>query len=49
MYYRNIKSKMGAACYEVWKTIVKKVGGSPNCWRDVGHLLGVTQDDLNVR
>ncbi|XP_037868324.1 uncharacterized protein LOC101741884 isoform X2 [Bombyx mori] len=47
LYYRNIKSKMGAACYEVWKTIVKKVGGSPNCWRDVGHLLGVTQDDLN--
>ncbi|KAG6440650.1 hypothetical protein O3G_MSEX001402 [Manduca sexta] len=47
LYYRHAKSKIGAACYEAWKTLVKKVGGTPNCWRDLGRLLGVTQDDLD--
>lgn len=47
LYYRNAKSKIGASCYEVWKTLVKRVGGTSNCWRDLGHLLGVTQDDLD--
>lgn len=48
LYYRNAKSKMGASCYEVWKTLVKRVGGTLNCWRDLGYLLGVNRDDLDV-
>ncbi|XP_045498382.1 uncharacterized protein LOC123696319 [Colias croceus] len=47
LYYRNAKSKMGMICYEAWKTMVKKIGGSPNTWRDLGYALGITQDDLN--
>ncbi|CAG4956319.1 unnamed protein product [Colias eurytheme] len=38
---------MGMICYEAWKTMVKKIGGSPNTWRDLGYALGITQDDLN--
>lgn len=47
LYYRNTESKMGAACYDAWRTLVKKVGGSPNCWRELGCILGVAHDDLN--
>ncbi|XP_072949084.1 uncharacterized protein [Epargyreus clarus] len=47
LYYRNAKSKMGAVCYDAWKTLVKKIGGSPNTWKDLGYLLGIAQDDLN--
>lgn len=39
---------MGAACYETWRTLVKKVGGTPDGWRDLGYFLGIPQDDLNV-
>lgn len=48
LYYRNAKSKIGAACYESWKVMLKKVGGTPNGWRDLGYALGVNQDDLDV-
>ncbi|XP_032517623.1 uncharacterized protein LOC116770313 [Danaus plexippus] len=47
IYYRNAKSKMGATCYEAWKTLVKKVGGSPNTWKDLGYTLGIKQEDLD--
>ncbi|KAI8436632.1 hypothetical protein MSG28_010132 [Choristoneura fumiferana] len=47
LYYRNTKSRMGAACYETWRTLVKKVGGTPDGWRDLGYFLGIPQDDLN--
>lgn len=39
---------MGATCYEAWKTLVKKVGGSPNTWKDLGYTLGIKQEDLDV-
>ncbi|XP_021188222.2 uncharacterized protein LOC110374714 [Helicoverpa armigera] len=47
LYYRNPKSKVGSACYELWKTLLKKVGGTPNGWRDLGHCLNISVDDLN--
>ncbi|CAD0201448.1 unnamed protein product [Chrysodeixis includens] len=47
VYYRHPKSEMGAACYLLWKNLIKKVGGTPNGWRDLGSSLGVTQDDLD--
>ncbi|XP_047511198.1 uncharacterized protein LOC125053725 [Pieris napi] len=47
LYYRNPKSKMGSTCYEAWRTLVKKVGGSPNTWKDLGYALGVNQGDLD--
>ncbi|KAJ0176748.1 hypothetical protein K1T71_007927 [Dendrolimus kikuchii] len=47
IYYRNTKSKIGSACYDTWRTLIKKIGGTPNCWRYLGYILGVTQDDLN--
>ncbi|XP_063536149.1 uncharacterized protein LOC134745939 [Cydia strobilella] len=47
LYYRNSKSKMGAASYETWRTLVKKVGGTPDGWRDLGYILGIPQDDLD--
>lgn len=49
LYYRNAKTKTGAICYEAWKTLVKKVGGSPNTWKDFGYALELSHDDLNVR
>lgn len=48
LYYRNPKSKLGSICYEAWKTLVNKVGGSPNTWKDLGHALGLKQADLDV-
>lgn len=48
VYYRHPKSEMGAACYLLWKNLIKKVGGTPNGWRDLGSSLGITQDDLDV-
>ncbi|XP_047030200.1 uncharacterized protein LOC124637634 [Helicoverpa zea] len=47
LYYRNPKTKVGSACYELWKTLLKKVGGTPNGWRDLGHCLNISADDLN--
>ncbi|KAM3965190.1 uncharacterized protein ACR2FA_000580 [Aphomia sociella] len=47
LYYRNPKTKMGSVCYDAWRTLVKKVGGTPNGWRDLGYLLGIKQDDLD--
>ncbi|XP_075978030.1 uncharacterized protein LOC142977821 [Anticarsia gemmatalis] len=47
LYYRNAKSAMGSACYNAWKVLVKKVGGTPNGWRDLGYSLGISQDDLD--
>ncbi|XP_060803152.1 uncharacterized protein LOC106129264 [Amyelois transitella] len=47
LYYRNPKTKTGSVCYEVWKTLVKKVGGTPNGWRDLGISLGIKQEDLD--
>lgn len=48
LYYRNPKSKIGSACYEAWRVMIRKVGGTPNGWRDLGYALGVSQDDLDV-
>lgn len=48
LYYRNAKSKMGDVCYEAWKTLIKKVGGSQNAWRDLGHCLQIAKSDLDV-
>ncbi|XP_063826248.1 uncharacterized protein LOC135075725 [Ostrinia nubilalis] len=47
LYYRNTKSKMGTVCYEAWKTLVKKVGGSQNGWLDLGHCLQIAGSDLD--
>uniref|UniRef100_A0A2A4IV09 Death domain-containing protein n=1 Tax=Heliothis virescens TaxID=7102 RepID=A0A2A4IV09_HELVI len=47
LYYRNPKTKVGAACYQLWKTLIKKVGGTPHGWRDLGHCLNISVDDLN--
>lgn len=47
LYYRNSKTKMGSLCYDAWRILVKKVGGTPNGWRDLGFLLGIKQDDLD--
>ncbi|KAL0883308.1 hypothetical protein ABMA27_016719 [Loxostege sticticalis] len=47
LYYRNTKSKMGTVCYEAWKTLVKKVGGSQNGWLDLGHCLQIAKSDLD--
>ncbi|CAK1556400.1 unnamed protein product [Leptosia nina] len=47
LYYRNAKSKMGSTCYEAWRTLVKKVGGSPNLWKDLGYALSINQGDLD--
>ncbi|CAG4969563.1 unnamed protein product [Parnassius apollo] len=46
LYYRNAKTKLGVTCHEAWRTLVKKIGGTPNTWRDLGYLLGLSQDDL---
>lgn len=48
LYYRKENSKLGSSCYEAWRAIMKKVGGSTNGWRDLGYALGVGQDDLDV-
>lgn len=48
LYYRNTKSTMGAVCYEAWRILVKKVGGSHNGWRDLGHCLNIAKSDLDV-
>lgn len=48
LYYRNPKTKIGSACYEAWRVMIKKIGGTPNGWRDLGYALGVSQDDLDV-
>lgn len=47
LYYRK-QTKTGAICYEAWKTLVKKVGGSLNTWKDLGYALDISQDDLDV-
>ncbi|KAG7308772.1 hypothetical protein JYU34_006005 [Plutella xylostella] len=47
LYYRNAESELGAACHNAWRTIVKSVQGSQDCWRELGHYLGISQDDLN--
>ncbi|XP_045448114.1 uncharacterized protein LOC123656478 [Melitaea cinxia] len=47
LYYRNPKTKTGAICYEAWKTLIKKVGGSLNTWKDLGYALDISQDDLD--
>lgn len=48
LYYRKANSELGASCYEAWKVLMKKVGGTANGWRDLGYALGVSQDDLDV-
>lgn len=48
IYYRNAKTATGKACYNVWKILIKRVGGTPNGWLDLGYTLGISQDDLNV-
>lgn len=48
LYYRKTNSELGTSCYEAWKVLMKKVGGTPNGWRDLGYALGVSQDDLDV-
>lgn len=48
LYYRNPSSKKGAACYDAWRMLVKRVGGTPNTWRDLGCLLGLSPPDLDV-
>lgn len=48
LYYRHPKSAMGTACYNAWKILVKKVGGTPNGWRELGYSLGIEQEDLDV-
>lgn len=48
LYYRNTKSRRGAMCYEAWRMLIKKIGGSPNTWREVGYALGIDRDDLDV-
>ncbi|XP_014357593.2 uncharacterized protein LOC106710120 [Papilio machaon] len=47
LYYRNAKSKLGATCHEAWRTLIKKIGGTPNTWRELGYSLGISQDDLD--
>nr|XP_049694404.1 uncharacterized protein LOC126054145 isoform X1 [Helicoverpa armigera]XP_049694405.1 uncharacterized protein LOC126054145 isoform X2 [Helicoverpa armigera] len=47
LYYRNPNTKVGSACYALWKTLIKKVGGTPNGWRDLGQSLNISADDLN--
>ncbi|CAB3236741.1 unnamed protein product [Arctia plantaginis] len=47
LYYRNAKTATGKACYNVWKVLIKRVGGTPNGWLDLGYTLGISQDDLN--
>lgn len=49
LYYRNPSSKKGAACYDAWRMLVNRVGGTPNTWRDLGCLLGLSPPDLDVR
>ncbi|VVD04692.1 unnamed protein product [Leptidea sinapis] len=46
VYYRNANSKMGQTCYQVWKTLLQRVGGSPNTWNILGHTLGISLVDL---
>lgn len=48
LYYRKTNSELGTSCYEAWKVLMKKVGGTPNGWRDLGYALGISQDDLDV-
>ncbi|GBP61326.1 hypothetical protein EVAR_53241_1 [Eumeta japonica] len=38
---------MGSLCYEAWKTLIKRVGGAPKTWRDLGHFLEISVDDLD--
>ncbi|XP_068633208.1 uncharacterized protein [Battus philenor] len=47
LYYRNAKSNLGATCHEAWRTLIKKIGGTPNTWKELGYSLGVSQDDLD--
>lgn len=48
LYYRNPKTKMGAACYEAWKILVKRIGGTANTWRELGYILEIDKADLDV-
>lgn len=48
LYYRHATSAMGSACYQLWVTLLKKVGGTRNGWRELGYSLGLSQDDLDV-
>lgn len=48
LYYRHATSAMGSSCYELWKRILTQVGGSPNTWRELGLLLGIDSNKLNV-
>lgn len=47
LYYRHATSAMGSACYQLWVTLLKKVGGTRNGWRELGYSLGLSQDDLD--
>ncbi|KAI5644230.1 death domain-containing protein [Phthorimaea operculella] len=47
LYYRNPATKTGKVCFQVWQTLVKKVGGSPNTWKELGHALGIAKTDLD--
>ncbi|XP_050350998.1 uncharacterized protein LOC126773836 [Nymphalis io] len=47
LYYRNVNTKTGTICYEAWQTLVKKVGGSLDTWKELGCALGISQDDLD--
>ncbi|KAL4707806.1 hypothetical protein ACJJTC_001752 [Scirpophaga incertulas] len=48
LFYRNAKSKMGSVCYEAWKVLVKKVGGTSNGWQEFGGQLLIPKADLDV-
>ncbi|CAH2980964.1 unnamed protein product [Chilo suppressalis] len=47
LYYRNPKSKMGTICYEAWKSLLKRIGGTHNGWRDLGQHLQIARSDLD--
>lgn len=48
LYYRQLKTKVGVTCFDIWKTIIKRVGGAPKTWRELGVYLGIPHDDLDV-
>lgn len=48
LYYRQPKTKMGIICYDIWKIIIKKVGGVHRSWRNLGEHLSIPPEDLDV-
>lgn len=47
LYYRQMKTNVGTICFDVWKTIIKRVGGASKSWRELGVHLGIPHDDLD--